>query len=175
MNPSVVNIVIGCAVLLFGRQLFWLFVGGVGFALGMAVTTQFLTGVPHWEVVGIALVAGLLGAWCAMIFERIAVAVAGFLAGSAIAMWVVGITASRYGPPVWIAVAAGGVVGALVVAAVFDGALIVLSSALGAILVAESTTVRPASTAAVFTLLLAFGIIAQTNRWRRRKRRVSLR
>ena len=40
MNMDIVNIVLGLVVLFFGRKLFWLFVGYVGFAAGFYYTQQ---------------------------------------------------------------------------------------------------------------------------------------
>lgn len=162
-----ISILIGLAVLLYGRQLFWLFVAGVGFALGMTLAGQFPTGAPHWQVLLVALAIGLVGAWCAVVFERLAVAVAGFLVGAAIAIGVMQLTgAGSGGAPIWMGAVAGGILGALVVAALFDWALIVLSSAVGAALVTDAIGANPSSALVLFALLLLFGLITQARRFK---------
>ncbi|HXQ24675.1 MAG TPA: hypothetical protein VN812_23560 [Candidatus Acidoferrales bacterium] len=168
-----ISILIGLAVLLYGRQLFWLFVAGVGFALGMMLAGQFLTGAPHWQVLLVALAIGLVGAWCAVVFERLAVAVAGFLVGAAIAVGVMQLTGAGSGALMWMVAVAGGIFGALVVAALFDWALIVLSSAVGAALVTDAIGANPSSAAVLFTLLLLFGLIAQARRFKGNPRAVT--
>ena len=35
---------------MFGRKLFWLFVGAVGFAIGLAITPLLLPGLPQWAI-----------------------------------------------------------------------------------------------------------------------------
>ena len=40
------NIIAGLAVLFFGRRLFWLFVGGVGFIVGFQIASEVLQGPP---------------------------------------------------------------------------------------------------------------------------------
>jgi hypothetical protein len=165
---SLINILVGLAILLFGRQLFWIFVGGVGFTLGLRLAERLLGAAPQWQVLVIGLAAGVLGAFCAVIFERVAVTVAGFLAGGAIAIRIVSIITPHADPLVWIALSlAGGVVGALVVATLFDWALVILSSAVGAALVTDSIARAPTNATIMFVVLLAFGIAAQARRLER--------
>ncbi len=45
-----VNFIIGLAVLLLGRHLFWLFVAVAGFVLGVMVAPQLLPGQPGWLI-----------------------------------------------------------------------------------------------------------------------------
>lgn len=170
-----VSILIGIGVLLYGRQLFWLFVAGVGFAFGMTLAPQLLTGAPHWQTLLVALAIGLIGAWCAVVFERVALAVAGFLVGSAIAVGVMQLTGAGSGALIWMVAVGGGILGALVAAALFDWALIVLSSAVGAALVTDAIGARPSSAVVLFALLLLFGLVTQARRLKGGTRTVSRR
>jgi hypothetical protein len=168
---NLVNILIGFAVLLFGRQLFWVFVGGVGFVLGVTLGGQLLATGPDWQVFVIGLVVGVLGAFCAVVFERMAVGAAGFLAGCAIAMQVMDIMALHPAHLIWSLLwLGGGVLGAVVVAALFDWALIVLSSAVGAFLVTDSIVMSPVNARVLSAVLLGVGIIVQAGRWKRSAR-----
>jgi len=170
---NLINILIGLAVLLFGRQLFWVFVGGVGFVLGVTLAGQLLAAAPDWQVLVIGLVVGGLGAFCAVVFERVAVAVAGFLAGGAIAMRVTNIIAFHPDHLIWSVLwLAGGVLGAVVVAALFDWALIVLSSVVGAVLVTDSIAMSPVNAGVLFAVLLVIGIVVQARRWERGARTI---
>jgi hypothetical protein len=148
----------------YGRQLFWLFVGAVGFMLALTVAHQFLIERPEWQVLIIGLTAGMLGALCALALERVAVTVAGCLAGGAITVHVLHVTGFDGGQLIWLFILAGGVLGALVVAKLFDWALIVLSSGVGAALVADCVSTHRVDPALLFIVLLAVGIVTQARR-----------
>jgi len=55
------SIVLGIILLLFGRKLFWFFVGVIGFLTGVLLATHYLQGQPEWVILIIALIAGVLG------------------------------------------------------------------------------------------------------------------
>src|SRR2546428_11542442 len=56
-----IRVLVGLAVLLYGRRLFWLFVGAVGFMVAITLVEPLLTGIPEWQVLIAAPVAGLRG------------------------------------------------------------------------------------------------------------------
>jgi hypothetical protein len=120
---TLLAIVVGLALLLFGRQLFWLFVGGAGFAAGMALATDLFQGQSDWLILVVALLAGLVGALLSVFLQRLAIGMAGFFAGG----YAVLTLALKLGHPdwTWIAFLLGGVVGVLLVMVLFDWALIV--------------------------------------------------
>jgi hypothetical protein len=91
-------ILVGGALLLFGRQLFWLFVGGTGFAAGMALAADAFQGPQEWVVLTIAILAGLIGALLATFLQRVAVGADRFLAGGYVLLNV----ASELGHHDWI-------------------------------------------------------------------------
>jgi hypothetical protein len=70
--------IVGAALLVFGRKLFWLFVAGIGFIAGLNVATSYLKGSPQWLILLLALVAGLIGALLAVFAQSIAIGIAGF-------------------------------------------------------------------------------------------------
>ena len=76
-----INFIIGLAVLLFGRHLFWLFVAVAGFVLGVMIAPQLLPGQPDWLILLVALVLGLVGLLLAVVVQQIAIALAGFIFG----------------------------------------------------------------------------------------------
>ena len=126
MVPLVLNAVAVFAALMllfFGKKLFWLFVGIAGFLYGSGI------------------VAGtVLGSVCALLapyFQRVLVAVAGFIAGSYTALWLSGWWVSSDPSGTGIIFLAGGVLGFLLAWWLLDAALIVLSALLGAVLFVE--------------------------------------
>ena len=58
---NVINLVLGGALLLAGRKLFWLFVGAAGFVTGIQLATRFSQG-PDWLAIVIGLIIGVVEA-----------------------------------------------------------------------------------------------------------------
>src|SRR5205823_2666174 len=87
MNLSVpiISVIVGVAILFFGRKLFWLFVAALGFAVGLQIAAYFMREPPQWMTLLVALGCGIIGALLAILLQKIAIAVAGFVAGGRIA------------------------------------------------------------------------------------------
>lgn len=165
------NVLVGAAVLFFGRRLFWLFVGCIGFIAGFEIAGDFLQGRPEWKILLIALGAGLLGAIASVFLRRLFLVVAGFFAG--------GYCLSTLAPPVlhtqaeavlWIAFGVGGLLGAVLTAALLDPALIALSSLAGATAVSQNLPLEPSSQTPAFFVALVLGIAIQTGQYARQTR-----
>ena len=81
----VLKILIGIALLLLGRKLFWLFVAGIGFVVAMDLVLRLFAGPQAGGVALIALIVGLIaGVVCALLaifLQQAAVGIVGFLAG----------------------------------------------------------------------------------------------
>ena len=77
----ILTTMIGFAVLVMGRQIFWVFVAGLGFALGVIYGGQFYSGQPEWVILIISVIIGVLGALLAYNLQRLAGGVAGFITG----------------------------------------------------------------------------------------------
>jgi hypothetical protein len=82
---SVLNALIGSALLFFGRKVFWLFVAGAGFVAGMTLTSRLFRG-PDWLAISIGLGLGILAALLAIVLQRFAIGLAGFLVGGYLAL-----------------------------------------------------------------------------------------
>ena len=81
----VVGALIGIVILFFGRKLFWLCVAAVGFLAGIELAPHLVTEPSPLLQLGVALVLGLLGTLLALLLQKIAIAVVGFLAGGKLA------------------------------------------------------------------------------------------
>ena len=164
---TIPRVLVGIALLILGRKAFWLFVGGVGFVLGMTVTTRVVQVEPYWIRLGIALVAGLLGALLALYLQQIAVGVAGFLVGGYLALnliYTLGWDVERLLPApygMWLVFIAGGILCAVLIGALFEWALIILSSITGASLITQVVQVHPGTSVLLFAVLVATGIVIQ--------------
>ena len=164
------NILIGATLLLFGRRLFWLFVGGMGFLVGFNFAGEWLRGQPDSLILLIAIGVGLVGAIASIFLQRVVVAIAGFLAGgyflSAAAMVALHDNAASVS---WIAFLLGGIVGAILTAMLLDPALILLSSLAGATAISQNVPLEPPGKGILFVALLVLGIILQTKHLARLK------
>lgn len=165
-----IRAIVGALSLFLGRQLFWLFVGAAGFMLGFNLAVQLLPDQPGFVVLLIALVAGLAGAALGVFAQRLALGIAGFIAGGYLLLYLanllgVGGAEGLATGLVFVLFIVGGVLGAILIQFVFDFALILLSSALGATLLtqaaAEFWTLEPALNSILFVVLLLVGIAVQ--------------
>jgi hypothetical protein len=153
-------VLVGLLLLFLGRKLFWLFVGATGFVVGMEIA---VTLVPHqndWAVIA-GLILGLVGAIAAIFVQKIAIGIAGFLAGGYFLM--TGLRGWEIHSPdaSWISFLIGGAIGALLMYAVFNWALIILSSISGAHLIVYPFALKHEVAAIAFFVLAMIGILAQ--------------
>ncbi len=162
MNGGVMEllkIILGLILLVFGRKLFWLFVGIAGFLVGMEFTHVILADQHQWVLLLVALGAGLLGALLAVFLERIAFALSGFYAGSYLALMLAqSFGADRISTLLFIV---GGVVGAILAVLIMDWALIMLSSLVGAGAIVGALGLGQPVTSIVFIALVISGALLQ--------------
>jgi hypothetical protein len=164
----ILSVLIGAIILFFGRKLFWLCVAAVGFAAGVEFAPHLMHEPTPVLQLSVALVFGFIGALLAMFLQKIAIAVAGFLAGGKLAMALAGAfiaEGSRY-PGITFIV--GGIIGAILLLMLFDWALIVMSSMVGAYLIGHTIVLPQTGAAVLFVALSAIGIAVQAAAFRRR-------
>src|SRR6185436_7830479 len=82
----VISVLLGAALLLFGRKLFWLFVAALGFAIGLQLAPHLSQNPPLWLSLFLSLGLGLAGILLALLLQKLAMALGGFLAGGSIAV-----------------------------------------------------------------------------------------
>ncbi len=132
------RLLLGIALLIMGRRLFWLFLGGVGFVFAFDFAEQTIHGQPHSVILMIALFSGILGAMVAIFLQKIAVVVGGFFAGGYLLIELLKVLGVRTGDYHWFLFIAGGLVGAFLMRVVFGWTLIILSSLIGSILILQT-------------------------------------
>ena len=164
------RVLIGAALTMLGRKLFWFFVAAVGFSLAFSLAARVVAESAGWLVWLIAIVAGLLGALLAVFVQRLAVGLAGFLAGVMFALGLVELLNLQLGGWTWMAYLVAGILGAVVISAAFDWALILLSSLIGSVLIAQGLDLAEAQSLLVFGLVFIVGLIIQAG-WLRADRR----
>jgi hypothetical protein len=158
---TLLQLLIGGLLLVLGRKLFWLFVAALGFVVALRLTSNLFVHQPGWIALAGALLAGVIGALLAIFLQRLAIAVAGFLAGAYLTMAVLPVFLPHLEHSGWLVAVIGGILGAVLLSAVFDWALIVLSSLSGASLIAQSLHLRSAGATLVFLVAAVLGIIIQ--------------
>ncbi len=164
---SIVNIVGGALLLSLGRKIFWLFVAASGFYAGLELATRYLNIKPEWVAVLMALAVGLVGALLAYFFQKLVIGAAGFLAGAFIASRLVSYLGSQAKGWEWLVVLIGGIIGIVLVYAIFEWALIILSSLAGAILIVDGLKLAGLVGILVGALLFVAGLVFQAGLNRR--------
>jgi hypothetical protein len=162
LSVPTVGLLLGAAILLLGRKLFWLFVAAIGFALGAEIAPQIIHQPAPLIALVIAVGLGFVGALLAVLLQTLAIAVSGFLAGGWLAS---GLYAFFVGhvKNVEIVFLVGGVLGAILLLALFDWVLILFSSGVGARLIATTIVLSQAGRMMFFILLVVIGIAVQSS------------
>ena len=158
---DIFRLVLGIAMLTMGRRLYWLFLGGIGFVFGYDIAKQILHGQPQTVIFFIALCAGVLGAILAVMFQKFAVLLGGFLAGGYLFVEFMKELGAGGGNSHWLLFILGGVIGALLMKVLFHWALIVLSSYMGSVLVLRSFNFGTRLPGLILILLILLGIAVQ--------------
>ena len=157
--PPAVAIIAGALLLLAGRKLFWLFIAVTGFFVGVEVARDLFANQPEWVTWVFAVGAGVIGAVLAMLFERVAFALAGLYAGGYLAMLLVdqlGLALPELG-----VFLAGGILGAVLATLVMDWAIIILSSLVGAGMIVAALGLEALAAGAAAGAMAAVGIAVQ--------------
>jgi hypothetical protein len=165
---SVISLILGGALLIAGRKLFWLFVGAAGFVAGMQLTTQFWQG-PELLAIIIGLVVGVVFALLAIFLQSVAIGAAGFLAGGYILTVLAGMLGLNQGAFSWIVYIIGGIIGVLLVVFLFDWAIITLSSLAGASLITQAVPLSSGIGGVIFLALVIVGVVIQGSMMQRER------
>ncbi|MFH1062661.1 MAG: hypothetical protein V1747_07245 [Candidatus Omnitrophota bacterium] len=161
MYLEIVYIIFGILLLMLGRKLFWLFAGMTCFVIGLEYAGLFLPGRSDKAVLIVALICAIVGIVLAFVVQKAGLGIAGFLAGGYISMMLIRELGFSLAWLPWVIFILGGVLGAILIAVIFDLALIILSSVIGAFLIIQTTGFSLYLTKILFLLLTAIGIITQ--------------
>ena len=171
MEPSYIYILLGIALLVGGRKLYWLSIGVLGFFAGAFVAARYVPAHPEWMTYVIAFGFGILGAIAAVMLQKIAIAALGFFAGGFL-------LANLFQNFHWtnydsflIPFLIGGALGAIVLIYIFDWALIVSSSIGGSYLVVRELHVSHSSETILFVLLAVVGVVIQSSMKKKKSRK----
>jgi hypothetical protein len=162
------QIVVALALLMLGRRLYWLFVAGVGFVVTMTLAQQYLQVEQAWMATALAIGAGILGGLFAIVLQRLAVAIAGFLATAYFTM-IVAPQLGLDGQILQVAIVVAGILGAIFASVLFDWALIFLSSITGAVMLVDLFNIDRPLSLVVMVVLATAGVSIQANMLHRDK------
>jgi hypothetical protein len=161
------QLIAGLLLLLMGRRLFWLFVALVGFFVGANYGALLFSNISDGLRLLVAVVAGLIGAGLAIVLQRLAVVVAGGIAGGMLAMRIAPLLGLYTDGGIMVAFVAGALLTAVLLAVLFDPALIVISALTGATMVAEAFPMDGALAAILLVILAVVGVLVQARSLRR--------
>jgi hypothetical protein len=153
-------IILGIALLFFGRKAFWLFVGAVAFVAALTFIPKYMQ-LQQPTLFYAALGVGVVAASAGFFVEKIALRVAGFLAGGYvfISLWEKFVPSESL--PWWLPFIIGGILGAVLLSFLFEWALIVLSSATGAFLIVQNLNLSSTVHVWALVVLSVVGIVVQ--------------
>jgi hypothetical protein len=156
----IISAFIGFAILIMGRQLFWVTVAGLGFILGMNYTIQYFQGSPE-IILLVSIGVGIIGAVLGLVLQRTAAGLIGFLAGWYLTTILINLINLNIGQYWYILTIIGGLIGVGLISILMDWSLILLSSLAGASIISQSIPVRPMITTAIFVILFTLGVVIQ--------------
>lgn len=160
---------LGLALIVFGRRLYWMALGGLGFFFGLWLASQFLGGSTTGLELGLAFLVSILCAWFAVWAQKMAIRVGGFLLGAAGGFWLATAVLAqafqwRQDLSIWIVAAVGAVIGVALASMLFDAALVLITSLAGAVLMASRAGLEPPRDVWLVIILLCVGILIQSRR-----------
>jgi len=158
----ILQLVMGVALLLAGRRVFWFLVGCAGFLIGLRLAQYFVPPENQHLTFIIGVAAGVLCVLLTLFAKKLAIGVAGFVIGAFIAMQFSQLFGVEQSPRLWLLLIVGGAIGAVFFSVIFNLSLILFSSCVGALLILQSVRLQPAAFSFLFILLSTAGIIFQT-------------
>jgi hypothetical protein len=161
MAVIIYRVLVGALLLCFGRRLFWLFVGVLGFVIASEMTVELLAGAPAFLRLLISIVAGFAGVLIAIWMQKVAVSLAGFMAGGYFLTLILDTWELQSRHHSWIFFVIGGIAGSILMIWMFDWTLIILSSATGTNLIVHSFHMNHSMAACMVVVLFALGIVVQ--------------
>ena len=156
------RILLGALILLFGRRLFWLAVGMLGFLFGFDWITSRLGDWPAWTAWLAAVGFGTLCALGAIFLQRVSFGIGGFLAGGYLLVRLLTALGVQHAPAPGVLFLLGGLAGAVLAVVFVDWVLVALTSLAGAAAATEGIGAGPSGSILVFFGLAAIGMTVQS-------------
>lgn len=162
MSIDFLNILTGTIMITSGRKFFWLFVGCIGFAIGLQYVPFYWDVSSQTLLIVFSIITGIIGALLAVLFQKLAIGLAGFIGGGYIAIYLLDILGLDMEKYFFLPYIVGGTIGAMLLFFIFDWALIIVSSFTGAMLIVQTVNLDQDIELWLLIALFAFGILIQT-------------
>lgn len=158
---SVITVGIGFMILIAGRPVYPVFVGGICFLLGGLLDQRYDLTPAAWGVLAGPVIFAVLGFLAAFAFRRWAAYIAGFGAGGYVIYSLPQVFKANisWGTPLTFVIAGALFVTLLLI--VFDAALLFLSSLTAVTMILGNARFGRLEPVAIFLILLVFGMITQ--------------
>lgn len=161
LTPAV-QIIGGLLILFFGRRLFWLFVGMVGFFFGLQLGMKLFADMADWLLLVVSVLTGLVCAGLTVLLQRLAVILAGALVGGMLAMRLAPFAGLHSETVLWGAFMAGAVLAAVLLYIAFDPMLVLVSVAAGAMMIADALQLDPLIEPILLVICFVLGVAVQS-------------
>jgi hypothetical protein len=152
---------LGAGLLLWGKKLFWVFVGAAGFLFGLSTSQSLLDGQPFWLYLVIAAICAAIVVAGVKFLKNVAFGLGGFILGAYLAYGVLQMFNLELGVLQWVILIGAGALGAVLMLTLFDWALILLSTTVGSLIITRSIPGEAPGIQILFFGLILIGIIAQ--------------
>lgn len=161
MYATMLNISIGFITLTTGRQLYWIYAGGIAFITTLLAAPMYfnlpLDNNTLIISIGVGIIVGLLAA----LLGRVVATLALFLAGGYLLITVPGILGWKTGDISLLLIIIAGVVAVILALTWFDFSFILLSSLTGASLIIQTINLSRFNTIVAYFGMVIFGMITQ--------------
>jgi hypothetical protein len=162
-DPALVLLttLIGLAVLIMGRQIFWVFIAGLGFALGLLIASQYYNAQFEWQILLISAIIAALGALLAYTLQRLTAGIAGFATGWYLTMVLLSYFDLDIGLIETVLPYIVGCIGGFLIMAFYDWGVIIASSLAGSAIIVSGMTFAPNIELILLATFTLIGIVIQ--------------
>ncbi len=156
---SVLIMIGGGVLLLFGRKLYWFVIAATGFAAGSLIGREVFPPEPEWLIIAAPILVGVVAALLSIFLQKLALRLAGMIAGGFLGFTIAAEIIAKPWPLV--ALVIGCIIGFWSVMILFDWALIILSSLSGTALIVQRVPLELEPQLILAGVLLVLGIAVQ--------------
>lgn len=158
----ILSIIVGIAILVMGRQIFWVFIAGLGFVLGLLFSSQFYDAQFGWQTLVISAGIAIVGALLAYTVQRLAAGIAGLATGWYLSLVVLSYFNLDLGQIETLIPYIVGIIGGILLFIYFDWGVIIASSLAGAAIIISATSLSRNVEFVLLAMLALIGIAIQS-------------
>jgi hypothetical protein len=156
---SILVILAGATLLLFGRKLYWFVIAAAGFAVGSIIGHEVFPPEPEWVMIAAPILVGIVAALLSVFLQKLALRLAGMITGGFLGYTIAAMFIAKPWP--LLALLIGCILGFWSVMILFDWALVILSSLSGTALIVQRVPLERDPQLILAVVLLILGIAIQ--------------